>query len=283
MVFEEGKSTGVMGSYNRCGLMETAANYYLLTSVLREEWGFKGAVLSDMTHSGNGSVNFKCYECVCNRNIAGCSLQLDSGGFSGQTKNGQGIDWDATLGGPAYTYNGEKVISYTWWNSIRRTYKENMYMYANCTAQAQGVTTIIDNQELSFQAGKAIKIDVTENMPEEINGKTVENVDYELNYRVTLPEGLKFANNTISGKIKHTGLYRIDVIAKITYEGQEEPTDVFAIKYAIEITPNMANNGLNGAGVNSAVIVGASVGGGVLVLAAAAVVVILLLKKKKTA
>ena len=67
MVFEEGKSIGVMGSYNRMGLMETAANYHLLTDVLRGEWGFKGSVLSDMTHSGNGSVNFNCYECVTNR------------------------------------------------------------------------------------------------------------------------------------------------------------------------------------------------------------------------
>ena len=66
MVFEEGKSIGVMGSYNRMGLMETAANYNLLTEVLRGEWGFKGSVLSDMTHSGNGSVDNDCYECVTN-------------------------------------------------------------------------------------------------------------------------------------------------------------------------------------------------------------------------
>ena len=46
MVFEEGKSIGVMASYNRLGLMETAASYPLLTEVLRGEWGFKGSVSS---------------------------------------------------------------------------------------------------------------------------------------------------------------------------------------------------------------------------------------------
>ena len=116
MVFEEGKSIGVMGSYNRMGLMETAANYNLLTEVLRGEWGFKGSVLSDMTHSGNGSVDNDCYECVTNRVLAGCNAQLDSGGFSGHSQ----AKWDSTLKAPVYTNKaGEKVISYSYWYAVK--------------------------------------------------------------------------------------------------------------------------------------------------------------------
>ena len=277
MVFEEGRSTGVMGSYNRCGLMETAANYYLLTTVLREEWGFKGAVLSDMTHSGNGSVDFQCYECVCNRNIAGCSLQLDSGGFSGQVADKQKMTWDATLGAPAYTYNGEKVISYTWWNSVRRTYKENMYMYANCTKQAQGVTPAIADERIDVQVGKTVTVNTADYVPEEYEDK---DLVYSLNYRVLLPEGISFDNGVLSGKFEHAGLFRVDVIGE--YEDTTGKTKAVAFKFAFHVTPNMNNTGLT-APVNGALVVGLSVGGGVLVIAAAAVVVVLLLKKKKTA
>ena len=277
MVFEEGRSTGVMGSYNRCGLMETAANYYLLTTVLREEWGFKGAVLSDMTHSGNGSVDFQCYECVCNRNIAGCSLQLDSGGFSGQVADKQKMTWDATLGAPAYTYNGEKVISYTWWNSVRRTYKENMFMYANCTKQAQGVTPAIADERIDVQVGKTVTVNTADYVPEEYEDK---DLVYSLNYRVLLPEGISFDNGVLSGKFKHAGLFRVDVIGE--YEDATGKTKAVAFKFAFHVTPNMNNTGLT-APVNGALVVGLSVGGGVLVIAAAAVVVVLLLKKKKTA
>ncbi len=278
MVFEEGKSTGVMGSYNRCGLMETAANYYLLTSVLREEWGFKGAVLSDMTHSGNSSVDFQCYECVCNRNIAGCSLQLDSGGFSNQTKNAQKMDWDSAQGCPAFTYNGEKVPSYTWWNAIRRTYKENMYMFANCTKQAQGVTMAVADEVIDVKVGKSFSVNVEDYLPDNYLDYEME---YELNYRVELPNGVSFDGTTLSGKFKNIGLYRIDVIGK--YEDAAGKQQAIAFKFAFNVEPVRNEGGLTGGSINAPLVIGCSVGGGVLIIAAAAVVVVLLLKKKKTA
>ena len=281
MVFEEGKSTGVMGSYNRCGLMVTAANWYLLTEVLRNEWGFKGAVLSDMTHSGNSSVNFKCYECVAVRNIAGCSLQLDSGGFNNQTSNDQKMSWDATEGKPMFTYNGTKYPSYTWWYAIRRTYKENMYMFANCTAQAKGVTQAVVDEVIDVQAGKNFERNVADDMIDEYNGKAIESADYELNYRVELPEGVTFADGKLSGSVKNLGIYRVDVIAKVTFADGTE--GVLALKYAINVTPNMSQSGLSGGANMAPVIIGASVGAVVVCLAVAGVVVFLTLKKKKAA
>lgn len=281
MVFEEGRSRGVMGSYNRCGLMETAANYYLLTEVLRGEWGFKGAVLSDMTHSGNGSVDFKCYECVAIRNIAGCNLQLDSGGFSGQTKNGQSMDWDAAEGKPMFTYNGEKYPSYTWWNACRQSYKNTMFMYANCTQMAQGVTQAVVDETIEADAGKAFERYVSDDMIDTYNGKAIESAEYELNYRVELPNGVKFEDGKLFGKIKNAGLYRVDVIAKVTFDDGTE--GVVALKYAINVTPDMTKTGLKEESNMAPVIIGVSAGAGVLVIAAAAVVVVLVLKKKKTA
>ena len=48
---KEGKATGVMSSFNRIGTSWAGGDYRLLTTVLREEWGFDGTVICDFnTH-----------------------------------------------------------------------------------------------------------------------------------------------------------------------------------------------------------------------------------------
>jgi beta-glucosidase len=47
MAVKEAKPWTVMCSYNRLNGTYASENYYLLTQVLREEWGFEGAVVSD--------------------------------------------------------------------------------------------------------------------------------------------------------------------------------------------------------------------------------------------
>ena len=199
MVFEEGKSIGVMGSYNRMGLMETAANYHLLTDVLRGEWGFKGSVLSDMTHSGNGSVNFNCYECVTNRVLSGCNAQLDSGGFSGQSQ----AKWDSTLGGPAYTNKaGEKVISYSYWYAVRKCAKEHLFMSANCTATNRVMVPVVGERYVTVEARKNFEEAIT------IDGAA----EIRLNHRVDLPKGVTFENGKLSGQPENEGVYHLDFV-----------------------------------------------------------------------
>ncbi len=44
---KEGKTTAVMSSFNRIGSVWAGGDYRLLTEILRNEWGFKGSVLSD--------------------------------------------------------------------------------------------------------------------------------------------------------------------------------------------------------------------------------------------
>ena len=224
MVFEEGKSIGVMASYNRIGLMETAASYPLLTEVLRGEWGFKGAVLSDMTHSGNGSVNFKCYENINNRILSGCNSQLDSGGFSGNSE----AKWDSTLGGPAYTNKaGQKVISYSYWGAVRDMIKGIMYMSIRCTQGNSNDSnfTLVDNtQEVEYKVGESIDIDAQLS-----DGSTADS--YRINQRCDLPKGLTFNNGNLSGKIDEVGLYRIDIIA-------ETGNTRKAIKIVIAVVPD---------------------------------------------
>lgn len=46
---KEGGAAGVMASMNRIGYRITAGSYALLTQTLRDEWGFKGSVITDFT------------------------------------------------------------------------------------------------------------------------------------------------------------------------------------------------------------------------------------------
>ena len=55
---KEGGNTGMMSSYNRLGTTPVAESSALLTTVLRDEWGFRGAVVTDCTMSaGTSDIN----------------------------------------------------------------------------------------------------------------------------------------------------------------------------------------------------------------------------------
>ncbi|MBP5193362.1 MAG: glycoside hydrolase family 3 C-terminal domain-containing protein, partial [Clostridia bacterium] len=56
IIVEEGKTSAVMSSFNRIGTVWAGGSYALLTEVLRNEWGFKGMVISDYNLS-NGYMH----------------------------------------------------------------------------------------------------------------------------------------------------------------------------------------------------------------------------------
>lgn len=289
MVFEEGKSIGVMGSYNRLGLMETAANRHLLTDVLRGEWGFKGSVLSDMTHSGNGSIDFKCYENVTTRTFAGCNAQLDQGGFGGQTE----ATWDSSAwggkGAPTITYKGEEVICWSWWNAVREAVRQHLYMFSQCTKMAQGVTKVLGSNTYDVDRGATIN-QAVEGLAvgDQYNGKDITEIEYKINKGETLPAGVTFENGTFGGKFAYAGYYRFGVIAKIKLA--DDSTVNVAYRVAFNVIPDYTDTGLDGIGegggkkggsVNVGLIAG--IGGGAVAAAGIAAVVVVLLKKKKVA
>lgn len=47
IAIKEGKSRGIMSSFNRIGTVWTGGDYRLLTEILRDEWGFVGMVICD--------------------------------------------------------------------------------------------------------------------------------------------------------------------------------------------------------------------------------------------
>ena len=233
MVFQDGKTVGVMSSYNRLGNMETAASYPLLTEVLREEWGFKGHIISDMTHSGNSSVNFKCYENLNNRIIAGCNQQLDQNGF----EDAVACKWDANAfdgkGAPVFTSkSGEKIESYTYWYALRKNALESMWTCANCGVMSK---TLIGEAKLNFvgvernyletAVGKEINIKVE--IPEELDGAVL-----SIDPVTPLPAGLTFENNTIKGKLEEACNVFIHVLAENDGVKTGSTIQIFAPKVA---------------------------------------------------
>ncbi len=58
---KEGGSNGIMTSFNRIGSVWTGGDYRLITNVLREEWGFEGAVICDFNITSYMGTKMMCY------------------------------------------------------------------------------------------------------------------------------------------------------------------------------------------------------------------------------
>ncbi len=98
---KEGKSLGIMSSFNRIGLKWTGGDYRLLTTILRDEWGFRGAVIDDFNTPGYMPVKQMCY--------AGGDLNLST------TRSWSRTDWN----------NANDVTV------IRKALKNTLYVVAN--------------------------------------------------------------------------------------------------------------------------------------------------------
>ena len=232
---QEGKSLGIMSSYNRLGLMETAASYPLLTEVLRDEWGFKGSIISDMTHHSNGAHNRNCYENINNRLLAGCNQQLDSQSFSGDMN----ASWDPELGCPTFKHEGDTYESYSWWYAVRKMAQQCIWMNVRSSKYTSSFITPLEGMEFSgvnqmgqyaVRVGEDIDVEVT--LPEDIkvggtyNGKAITAVNVKIDPFTPLPEGLEFADNHITGKLDHTFNKFIHVLVELSLEGNSTVTTV---------------------------------------------------------
>jgi beta-glucosidase len=77
-----GKARGIMTSFNRIGAYWTGANYSLCTIVLRNEWGFHGAVVTDFNthHNKAGYMHLKPM-LYAGGTLDLCSTPLDTADF----------------------------------------------------------------------------------------------------------------------------------------------------------------------------------------------------------
>ena len=75
--FEEGvkygDSTGIMTSFNRLGCIWAGGNEALMNGILRYEWGFRGAIITDMTENEDNMDSAANLRCGGNINLGGDS------------------------------------------------------------------------------------------------------------------------------------------------------------------------------------------------------------------
>ena len=215
MCIQEGKSRGIMSSYNRLGLMETAASYPLLTEVLRNEWGFKGSIISDMTHHSNSSHNRNCYENINNRLLAGCNQQLDGSSFSSDMN----ATWDAELGCPTFKHEGDIYESYSWWYAVRTMAQQCIWMNARSSKYVSSFTSPLEGLVISganemnqyvVRSGEDIDIEIS--LPDEYKEQTISSAEMSIDPFTPLPEGLTFADNHITGKVEGVANKSIHVL-----------------------------------------------------------------------
>ena len=232
---QEGKSLGLMSSYNRLGLMETAASYPLLTEVLRNEWGFKGAIISDMTHLGNPDVNNYCYENINNRVLAGCNQQLDGKSYIDYME----AEWDDDYGCPVFEdTSGNTVESYSWWYAVRKNAQEAIWQCARSSKNINSFVKPIEEIEFSntkdgiFTSYCGQQIDIEIILPVEIdeggeyNEKYVESAEISIDPFTPLPSGLSLQGNRIVGSSKAPCNKFVHVLVNLSLEGEVNPVVV---------------------------------------------------------
>ena len=294
MIVQEGKSMGIMSSYNRLGLMETAASYPLLTEVLREEWGFKGSVISDMTHRGNSDINVHSYENINPRMLAGCNNQLDSQDYTPDCN----AKWEADAfdgkGCPVYTNaDGEEIESYSWWYAVRQNCKECLWMCANSGAMARSFYLKADMEFEGVSRGcftckKGEEVNIKINVDEkyavgaEYNGKTIEGAELVIDPVTPLPAGLRLEDGAIVGTPEVTANQFVHVLIELTLAGDSDPTyvgrsfELFVREVIPDDTPGPETE------VNVGMVIGLSAGG-VAIAAGITAALILVFRKKKVA
>lgn len=107
--------SGVMEAYNRIGPVECSVNYGLNTTVLKNEWGFKGMGLTD---GYSAAIGCDKYEHPDLQLRAGCGQLLYTGGFTpGVTAGGFTENTTKTEAGIAMLHDAAKAVIYRHVNS----------------------------------------------------------------------------------------------------------------------------------------------------------------------
>ncbi|MTR32110.1 beta-glucosidase [Pseudoflavonifractor sp. BIOML-A14] len=91
LAVKEGGSKGMMAAFNRLGTTNCAESYQLLTEVLRDEWGFRGAVVTDCIMQLSYVNADRCVRAGCDLQLALMNLNAVSEETAGTTTGRQAM------------------------------------------------------------------------------------------------------------------------------------------------------------------------------------------------
>lgn len=212
---KEGGTLGIMQAFNRVGGVNCFGNYALDVTVLREEWGFKGVVVTDSYSTG-----------LVRENIAqrvGGDLPLGSWGAA------IAGEWDAARN--AVVYNGE--VSSTQWSVVRRSALHVLYMASNSCQLRNGYNTVA-------VTGKTISdVSLKVNEPMATVDGSIDTQAFgtdKISYSATnLPAGVSIdaATGAISGTPTKSGNYTATVTVSVTEEGEGWITSSYTLKFVV--------------------------------------------------
>lgn len=203
---QEGGALGVMSAFPRIGTVACDSNYALLTQVLRDEWGFQGAVVTDYYGGQTGNT----YQDPNSLWAAGNDLPLSA--FGGYEMSQLLGTWSDEKGCLVYQNEaGEEVCSYSQWLAVRQAAKNLLYVAANSNQMNNNLklAAFTGNTELAGQVNAALRNVSIAASTEELG--TV-NVQYSV-VNGALPEGvtLNATTGALSGTPTVSGEYNFTV------------------------------------------------------------------------
>ncbi len=131
-----GGSTAIMSSYGRIGAVWTGGSKALLTELVRGEWGFKGAIITDYADNHEFMFGHQMVR-------AGGDLWMD-----GATNNGS-FGTSVTLKNNNGTLSGYDNSSATFRQALRRASKNIIFMWANAKATNEDYNEKVENGSIS--------------------------------------------------------------------------------------------------------------------------------------